>query len=681
MGFRLKIMLMLAAASVLMLAQIILTLTLSHRMNIHIQEGSNKLVADLTQMIEGAVRDGAVEAMKADLNEIASLILTARTALYLNRNYYAALHRFASMGPAQSAQAVKESEAYCLEAMKSISESIAGMGATFEAGSFSKERPYFLPYVWRDPSGVKYSADADIEGLAPGAQATQAELQAYMETETARDYFALAIPKGHDRDAPAPEGLRWTEPYEGAMSGELLISATTAINSGGKAVGAAYVDVSLASLESVLFELSSRTENTAGITFTWSSGEILGTSRIDGYSPAKAAEQRLSDEETLVFHKLREIPGVGEKIVSLQPGMRHGDVKIDKVSYNGADYSVVLANESDVLGLVILIPDEVLYKDTRRARELMGALYSTQERDLGRVRIANILSLILMLVVLAAIGVFVYRATQKLSQLAFSLDQDAGEISELSKITSDISDKLGEDSDAQMKSLERTSDAIANIGSRVEESAKSSKLCQEAMRETTAEVEKGGATAQAVKKAMGGISYTTNEITKILNSMQSIAFQTNLLALNASVEAARAGESGAGFAVVASEVRTLALRSNEAAQKTDGLMEVAVKGAKEGDQFAGDLNEGFDRIGGAARNVTRHVETISQASEEQKSAVQQVRSTLGELNETIENNTVLAQKSLDNSHTLSEKAESLTASACELKELVMGNNSTGNGQS
>jgi Methyl-accepting chemotaxis protein (MCP) signalling domain len=56
------------------------------------------------------------------------------------------------------------------------------------------------------------------------------------------------------------------------------------------------------------------------------------------------------------------------------------------------------------------------------------------------------------------------------------------------------------------------------------------------------------------------ISESSGKISKIVKTIDEIAFQTNILALNASVEAARAGEAGMGFAVVTGEVRNLAQR-------------------------------------------------------------------------------------------------------------------------
>ncbi|MDR2339655.1 MAG: methyl-accepting chemotaxis protein [Deltaproteobacteria bacterium] len=672
MGFRLKVFLMLSLVSVLILIQIVVTLSLTISMNSHIQIESEQLMSDLTGIINGTVSIGQAEALKAGANELSTDIASAVELVSATKLFYLTEHRFATQNETVAKLAEKESENYCMKMLAEAPKSIHGLGATFKAGDFSKYSPYFMPYGFKENGKNVYYGVVTIEGRDESNPPSDEEIQKALDDDTSREYFTLSIPKDHDVNTPAPEEIHFTEPYFDWVSGVSVVSLTTPINDGQRAVGVAFTDLSLESLENLLTKFAARTKNTLGFTFFWRSGNILGAVDMPDYLPKEVPDPNHPGENMYKSSKYSDIPVVGEKVRSLISDIKHNEVKIDVLEFNGQAYNIVIYNESDLFGVVLLIPNSELFADTIKSQELMKNLYKFQEDELRKVQISSILSLVIMLIIVVAVSLFVRSATNKLAEMAWGLDKVASEINQLSSTTSDIAGKLEDDSAEQLSSLSKTSDAINDITRQIEASVESSRQCRESMVAAKEEVQRGEKTALEMKKAMDGISITTNDISKILNTMQGIAFQTNLLALNASVEAARAGESGQGFAVVADEVRTLAMRSNEAAQTTDSLMDGAVRGAKDGERHAENLTEGFARIGGSAHNVSEQVETIARATEEQKSSVQLVNSSLHELNQTVETNSVLAKQSLQNSNYLSEKAVSLTVSASELKELIMG---------
>ena len=100
---------------------------------------------------------------------------------------------------------------------------------------------------------------------------------------------------------------------------------------------------------------------------------------------------------------------------------------------------------------------------------------------------------------------------------------------------------------------------------------------------------------QNMSAAMEAIKVSSDDIAKIIKTIDEIAFQTNILALNAAVEAARAGEAGMGFAVVADEVRNLAQRSAQAAKETAAKIEGAITKTGQGVEISGKVAEMLER--------------------------------------------------------------------------------------
>jgi methyl-accepting chemotaxis protein len=134
----------------------------------------------------------------------------------------------------------------------------------------------------------------------------------------------------------------------------------------------------------------------------------------------------------------------------------------------------------------------------------------------------------------------------------------------------------------QAAALEQTSASLESMTSMTRVSAASAGQASGLAEAARAAASEGAAAMEGMVAAMGKIRASADSTSQIIKDINEIAFQTNLLALNAAVEAARAGDAGRGFAVVAEEVRALALRSKEAAQKTEGLIGESVRQSEQG---------------------------------------------------------------------------------------------------
>ncbi len=217
----------------------------------------------------------------------------------------------------------------------------------------------------------------------------------------------------------------------------------------------------------------------------------------------------------------------------------------------------------------------------------------------------------------------------------------------------------------QAASLEETAASMEEMASTVGLNVEHARSAESLSAAARGQAVEGADVVKNAIDAMGRINESSGKISEIIALIDGIAFQTNLLALNAAVEAARAGEHGRGFAVVAGEVRNLAQRSAEAAKEISGLIEETTNRVDEGSRLVNESGASLKSIEESVQKVTAVAVEISHAANEHSSGIGQVNRAVTELDKVNQENSTLAEHSVEATKTLRDQSAALA----ELMEL------------
>jgi len=240
-----------------------------------------------------------------------------------------------------------------------------------------------------------------------------------------------------------------------------------------------------------------------------------------------------------------------------------------------------------------------------------------------------------------------------MSEISSASDQVLSGAKQISTSAMDLANGASQ----QASSVQELNASIDLINQQTQANAQNANQANSLSSMSTSNAREGNEAMQQTLVAMNEIKDASNNISKIIRTIQDIAFQTNLLALNAAVEAARAGEHGKGFAVVAEEVRSLAARSQEAAAETTSLIGTSISTVDSGAEIARTTAETLDTIVENANKVLDVVSAISTASREQAEAISQVVIGLGQISQIVQSNSAVSEETAAASEELTSQAE------------------------
>ena len=257
------------------------------------------------------------------------------------------------------------------------------------------------------------------------------------------------------------------------------------------------------------------------------------------------------------------------------------------------------------------------------------------------------------------LGKAIVRLLSENNMTLSNVKEASAQITVGSEQVANASQALAQGSTEQASAIEQVTASMDEVTQRTKENATQAGEANVLVHNIKDMATSGNDQMKSMIQAMDDINASSETISKIIKTIDDIAFQTNILALNAAVEAARAGVHGKGFAVVAEEVRNLAAKSAAAASETAEMIDDTIHKVGNGAKIAQDTAKSLDEIVGSIDEIVGLIGNITSSSNDQATAISQIDQAISQVSTVVQTNAATSQECAAASEELSNQALTL----------------------
>jgi uncharacterized protein YoxC len=274
----------------------------------------------------------------------------------------------------------------------------------------------------------------------------------------------------------------------------------------------------------------------------------------------------------------------------------------------------------------------------------------------------------LVLLVSKSVSAFIGMTVRQLLAASEQVAAAANQLSEQSI-------NLAEGATEQAATIQETSDSLQEMSDTTRDNTESAGDADKLAKQAHIAATQGSADMKEMINAIDAIDASSSDVSRIIRTIDEIAFQTNILALNAAIEAARAGDAGMGFSVVADEVRNLATRSADAARETTSKIESSMATCDNGVDLSKKVGIALAEIVAKVEKVAEVAGEVAERSRKQASSIQRFNSSIQVINEVTQRNAANAEESAAAAHELSGQTFAVKHAVSQLMRFVDGTSS------